>query len=62
MNNYINFEPYLIIKERNERTRSEVQALRLGERLPKNRKPRSSRLATLIKRGRLLIGGARLAQ
>ncbi len=62
MNNYMNFDPYPIIKERNERTRREVQALHLGERLRKNGKPRSSRLAALIKRGRLLIGGARVAQ
>ncbi len=61
MSHYMDFDLHLI-RERNEQTRREVQAARLGKQLRKNRKPRSSRLAALIKRGRLLIAGARLAQ
>ena len=60
MNHYMDFDPYLI-RERNEKMRREVDSLRLEERLRKERNPRSSRVATLIKRGRLLIGGPRLA-
>ncbi|MDQ4126415.1 MAG: hypothetical protein M3151_00410 [Actinomycetota bacterium] len=61
MNHYMDFDLHLI-RERNEQMRKEVNSLRLEERLRKERNPRSSRVATLIKRGRLLIGGARLAE
>ncbi len=61
MNHYIDFDPY-VIKERNAQMHKEVSSLRLEERLRKERGPRDSRLVTFVKRGRLLIGGARLAQ
>jgi hypothetical protein len=55
------FNPYLI-REHNQQMHREVNALRLQERLRKNRKVlRGSGLATLIKRGRLLVSKARLA-
>ena len=58
--NYMDFDPR-VIRERNEQMRSEIESLRLEERLRKERDPRGSWLGLLIKRGRLLIGGARLA-
>ena len=60
MNHYMDFDPHLI-RERNEQTRREVNALRLEGRLRKAHDPRGLRLAALVKRGRLLIGGVRLA-
>ena len=55
------FNPYLI-REHNQQMHREVNSLRLQERLRKNRKVlRGSRLAALVKRGRLLVGKARLA-
>jgi hypothetical protein len=60
MNHYMDFDPHLI-RERNQQMRKEVNSLRLEERLRKERSPRGSRLSVLIKRVRLLIGGARLA-
>ena len=58
--NHMDFDPR-VIRERNEQMCGEIQLLRLQERLRKERDPRGSRLGLLIKRGRLLIGGARLA-
>ena len=58
MNHYMDFDPY-VIKERNEQMNKEVNSLRLEKRLRKTRNPRVSRLASLIKRGKLLIGGVR---
>ncbi len=58
--NYMDFQPD-VIRERNEQMRSEIESLRLEERLRKERDPRGSRLGVLVKRARLLIGGARLA-
>ena len=60
MNPYLDFDPYFI-RERNHQMREEVNSLRLGERLQKYRNPRGSRVSVLVKRGKLLIGGARLA-
>jgi hypothetical protein len=60
MSHYMDFDPHLI-RERNQQMRKEVNSLRLEERLRKERSPRGSRLSVLIKRVRLLIGGARLA-
>ena len=56
--NYMDFQPD-VLRERNEQMRSEIESLRLEERLRKQRDPRGSRLGVLIRRGRLLIGGAR---
>ena len=58
--NHMDFDPR-VIRERNEQMRSEIESLRLEERLHKERDPRGSRLGVLIRRGRLLIGGARPA-
>jgi hypothetical protein len=60
MNHYMDFDPH-VIRERNEQMRREVNSLRLEERLRMERTQRGSRLSGLVKRGRLLIGGARLA-
>jgi len=64
MNYQMHFGPYMRehLKQRDEDLLREVEALRLEERLRKNRKVlRGSRLAALVKRGRLLVGKARLA-
>ena len=62
MNHFINFDPY-VIEEHDQQIHTEVNALRLQEQLRKNRKVRrSSRLFALVKRGRLLVAKARLAQ
>ena len=62
MNNYMNFDPYPIIKERNERTRREVQALHLGERLREARGSSGTRFVALARRGVMpLLRAARLA-
>ena len=58
--NHMDFDPQ-VIRERNGQMRSEIESLRLEERLRKERDPRGSRLGVLVKRARLLIGGARLA-
>jgi hypothetical protein len=58
MNYQMHFDPYLIehLKERHEELLQEKEALRFQEQLRKNRKARgSSRLAALVKRGRLLV-------
>ena len=61
MNHYMDFDPHLI-RERNEQMRREVDSLRLEGRLREDRTARDSRLLSgLVKRGRLLIGGARIA-
>jgi hypothetical protein len=62
MNHFIKFDPY-VIEEHDQQIHTEVNALRLQEQLRKNRKVRrSSRLFALVKRGRLLVAKARLAQ
>ena len=63
MNNYGGFDPYPIITERNERTRREVQAQHLGERLREARGSRSdARFVALVRRGVMpLLRAARLA-
>ena len=64
MDYQMHFGPYMRehLKQRDEDLLREVEALRLEERLRKNRKVlRGSRLAALVKRGRLLVGKARLA-
>jgi hypothetical protein len=64
MDYQMHFDPYMRehLKQRDEDLLREVEALRLEERLRKNRKVlRGSRLAALVKRGRLLVGKARLA-
>jgi hypothetical protein len=64
MNYQMHFDPYLIkhLKQRDDVLLQEAEALRQGNRVRKNRKPRgSSRLAALIKGGRLRVGGVRLA-
>lgn len=55
--NHMDFDPH-VIRERREQMRSEIESLRLEERLRKERDPRGSRLGVLVRRGRLLIGGA----
>ena len=60
--NYMNIDPYPIIKERNERTRREVQAQRLGERLREPRGSSGTRFVALARRGVMpLLRAARLA-
>jgi hypothetical protein len=60
--NYMNFDPYPIIKERNERTRREVQALHLGARLREARGSSATQLVALARRGVMpLLRAARLA-
>jgi hypothetical protein len=60
--NYMNFDPYPIIKERNERTRREVQAQHLGERLREARGSSGTRFVALARRGvKPLLRAARLA-
>jgi hypothetical protein len=54
--NYMDFDQHLI-GERNQQMHKDVNSLRLEERLRNGHNPRSSRVATWIKRGRLLIGG-----
>jgi hypothetical protein len=62
MNHYIDFNPDLI-REHNQQIHTEVNSLCLQEQQRKNRKVRSSsRLFALVKRGRLIVGKARLAQ
>jgi hypothetical protein len=62
MNHFINMDPY-VIGEHNRQIYTEVNSMRLQEQLRKNRKVRRfSRLFALVKRGRLLVGKARLAQ
>jgi len=62
MNHFINFDPY-VIEDHDQQIHTEVNALRLQEQLRKNRKVRrSSRLFASVKRGRLLVAKARLAQ
>jgi predicted dithiol-disulfide oxidoreductase (DUF899 family) len=64
MNYQMHFDPYMRehLNQRDEELLREVEALRLEERLRKNRKVLpGSRLAALVKRGRLLVSKARLA-
>jgi hypothetical protein len=62
MNNFMGFDPYPIIKERNERTREEVQALHLGERLREARGSSGTRFVALASKGVMpLLRAARLA-
>jgi hypothetical protein len=62
MNHFITFDPY-VIEEHDQQIHTEVNAVRLQGQLRKNRKIRGlSRLFALVKRGRLLVGKARLAQ
>ena len=62
MNHFINFDPY-VIEELDQQIHTEVNAVRLQGQLRKYRKMRgSSRLFALVKRSRLLVGKARLAQ
>jgi hypothetical protein len=62
MNNYGGFDPYPIIKERNERTRREVQTLHLGARLREARGSSGTRFVALARRGVMpLLRAARLA-
>jgi hypothetical protein len=62
MINYGGFDPYPIIKERNERTRREVQAQHLGERLREARGSSGKRFVALARRGVMpLLRAARLA-
>ena len=61
MNYHPHFDPHLI-GERNEGLLREVSTCRLEKWLRKDHELRGSRLATLTKRGKLLVGGARLAQ
>jgi hypothetical protein len=56
----MDFDPHLI-RERNEQMRREVDSLRLEGLLREDRTARDSRLTGLVKRSRLLIGGARFA-
>jgi hypothetical protein len=49
--NYMDFDPYPMIRQRNEEMLREVHSLRLGERLRKNRDPRGSRLVALVQGG-----------
>ncbi len=58
--NHMDFDPH-VVRERNEQMQREVNSLRLEGWLRKERDPRGSWLSDLIKRGRLLVGGARLA-
>ena len=58
--NHMDFDPH-VIRERNEQMRSEIESVRLKERLRKERDPRGSRLGILVRWARLLVGGARLA-
>jgi hypothetical protein len=48
--NYMDFQPHLI-RERNEQMRSEIESLRLQERLREARGSSGSRFAALAKRG-----------
>jgi len=62
MDHFISFDPY-VIEEHDQQIHTEVNAVRLQARLHKNRKSRrSSQLFALVKRGRLLVAKARLAQ
>ncbi len=61
--NYSDFDPYPMIRQRNEEMLREVRALQLGERLRRNRGPRGSWLIDHARRGALpLLRKARLAQ
>jgi len=56
MNYQMHFDPYLIIKERNDRTRAEVSTVRLKKRLRENRGGRASRFTALVRRARHCVG------
>ena len=62
MNHFIDFAPY-VMEEHEQQIHTEVNAVRLQGQLRKNHKlRRSSQLFALVKRGRLLVGKARLAE
>ncbi len=60
--NYLSFDPYPMIRQRNEEMLQEVRALRLGEQLQTDRGPRGWWLVDRAKRGALpLLRRVRLA-
>jgi hypothetical protein len=61
MNHYTDFDPYFI-RERNQQMCSEVNSLRLQERLREDRGSNGSRFVALARRGVMpLLRAARLA-
>jgi hypothetical protein len=61
MNHYTDFDPYFI-RERNQQMRSEVNSLRLQERLREDRGSSGARLVALARRGVMpLLRAAHLA-
>jgi hypothetical protein len=61
--NYMDFDPYLLIRQRNDETLREVHSLRLEERLRANGAARGLRLGALVQRGaQLLLRRAGLAR
>jgi hypothetical protein len=51
--NYMSFDPYLMIRQRNEEMLQEVRALRLGDQLRTDRDPRGWWLVDRARRGML---------
>ena len=60
MSHYMDFDPYPLIRERNEQIRDEVNSLRLKMQLRHNL--HGLRIAALGEWGRILIGRAKLTQ
>ncbi len=61
--NYLSFDPYPMIRQRNEEMVREVHSLRLGERLRTDREPRGWWLVDRARRGMLpLLRGAGFAR
>jgi hypothetical protein len=60
MSHYMDFDPYPLIRERNEQIREEVNSLRLKKQLRHNL--HGLRIAALGEWGRILIGRAKLTQ
>lgn len=59
--NYMDFQPH-VIRERNEQMRSEIESLRLQERLREDRGSSGSRFMALVRMGvRPLLRGAHRA-
>ena len=62
MSHYMDFDPYPLIRERNEQIRDEVNSLRLKKQLRKKHNLHGLQLAALGEWGRILIGRAKLTQ
>ena len=62
MSHYMEFDPYHLIRERNEQIRDEINSLRLEKQLRKRHNLHGLRISALGEWGRILIGRAKLTQ